>query len=95
MKNEVYGNLNLAISMPIRSKNENMAVLEASYHASETCQKEFLVNESKVKNNKWHFCSRECYSKFRSDNLTGENVYNYQRLILFLFLPTLLLVDMV
>ena len=35
MKNEIYGNLNLAISMPIRSKNENMAVLEANYHASD------------------------------------------------------------
>lgn len=47
----------------------------------ETCQKEFLVHESKAKNNKWHFCSRKCYSKFRSDNITGENVYNYQGLI--------------
>jgi hypothetical protein len=35
MKNEVYGNLNLAISMPVRSENESMAVLEANYHASD------------------------------------------------------------
>lgn len=34
MKNEIYGNLNLAISMPVRSENENMAVLEANYYAS-------------------------------------------------------------
>jgi len=35
MKNEVYGNLNLAISMPVKSENERMAVLEANYHASD------------------------------------------------------------
>lgn len=35
MKNEIYGNLNLAISMLVKSENERMAVLEANYHASD------------------------------------------------------------
>jgi endogenous inhibitor of DNA gyrase (YacG/DUF329 family) len=47
----------------------------------EYCNKELDVHESKAKINKWHFCSRECYSKYRSEFITGEDVYNYQGII--------------
>jgi endogenous inhibitor of DNA gyrase (YacG/DUF329 family) len=42
------------------------------------CGNEYEVNESKVKTNKWHFCSRYCYATFRSENLFGDKMYNYQ-----------------
>lgn len=35
MKNEVYGNLNVTISMPVSSRNERLAILEANYKVSE------------------------------------------------------------
>lgn len=44
------------------------------------CGKEFKVHESKIKSNKWLFCSRDCYATFRSENLVGEEVYNYNRI---------------
>jgi hypothetical protein len=43
MKNEIYGNLNLAVSMPVKSANESMAVLEAHYYASD-----LTIDEVKV-----------------------------------------------
>lgn len=48
----------------------------------EYCNGEIKVFESKAKNNKWHFCSRECYSKFRSESLRGDKVGNYNSIIL-------------
>lgn len=41
------------------------------------CEKELKVKPNVYKKNKWHFCSRECYYNFRSEELTGEKVYNY------------------
>lgn len=37
------------------------------------CDQEFEVNESIVKKNKYHFCSRKCYWDWKKDNLSGEN----------------------
>lgn len=42
------------------------------------CGKEDKVVESKAKKNKWHFCSRDCYSDFRSEKLRGDKIHNYQ-----------------
>lgn len=44
----------------------------------EVCNKEFLIFESKFKNQKNFVCSRDCYKKHRSNNYNGSNIYNYQ-----------------
>lgn len=45
------------------------------------CNKSFSVFESKYKNQEHFLCSRECYKKHRSLLYNGENIYNYQNLI--------------
>lgn len=44
------------------------------------CGKDKYVNEAKAKANKYHFCSRGCYASWRSENMSGENMYNYNRI---------------
>lgn len=44
------------------------------------CDTKFKVHESITLKNNWHFCSRECYAKYRSEKLIGDKVYNYQNL---------------
>lgn len=42
------------------------------------CGKEFMVQESKYKSQKYFLCSRECYKTHRSKLYKSTNLYNYQ-----------------
>lgn len=45
------------------------------------CNEEIEVFESKYKKQETFLCSRECYKKHRSVNYSGENLYNFQDMI--------------
>jgi hypothetical protein len=40
------------------------------------CAKEILIRQADARDHKYHFCSRECDGKWRSENRRGEIIYN-------------------
>lgn len=42
------------------------------------CNKEIRVSINKQKRDEHHFCNRECFSKWESENRVGDKSYNYK-----------------
>lgn len=47
------------------------------YAECDTCGKIYHITLSRYSNYNHHFCSKECYSKWQSDNMRGENNPSY------------------
>ncbi len=60
-------------NIPDQKGENNPRWVERIIVKCDQCGEEFEVTPSSIKNQHHVFCSRECFGKWRSENLTGEN----------------------